>query len=94
MTLYHAILTCGGPTDAEAANAPADIVEEFRHRPWHQNVSCRWDGHLLWLEAENDYDPDGSALLDEFWDAVIACVSAAGTLHFEVVSVEPVADRA
>jgi hypothetical protein len=91
MPLYHAILTCGGLTDSEAANAPADIVEEFGHRPWHQNVKCRWDGRLLWLEADNDYDPDGKALLDEFGDAVVACVNAAGTIRFEIVSVDPVA---
>jgi hypothetical protein len=91
MPLYHAILTCAGLTDAEAANAPADIVEEFGHRPWHRNVKCRWDGRLLWLEADNDYDADGKALLDEFGDAVVACVNAAGTIHFEIVSVEPAA---
>ena len=90
MPLYHAILTCAGLTDAEAANAPADIEEEFRRRPWHQNVRCRWDGRLLWLEADNDDDEDGEALLDEFWDVVIACVRASGTIRFEIVSVRPV----
>jgi hypothetical protein len=90
MPLYHAILTCSGLTDAEAGNAPADIEEEFRHRPWHHNVSCRWDGQLLWLEADNDYDEDGRALLDEFGDVVIACVSASGTIRFEIVSVRTV----
>jgi hypothetical protein len=90
MPRYHATLACGGLTDAEAANAPADIVEEFRHRPLHQNVKCRWDGRLLWLEADNDYDGDGRALLDEFGDAVVACVNAGGTIHFEIVSVEAV----
>jgi len=94
MPLYHAILTCGGLTAEEAANAPADIVEEFGHRPWHQNVKSRWDGGLLWLEADNDYDADGKALLDEFWDVVIACVNASGTIHFKIVSVEPIPVRA
>jgi len=87
---YHAILTCSGLTDAEAASAPADILEEFGHRPWHQNVNCRWNGQLLWLEADNDYDSDGKALLDEFRDAVIACVNTSGTIQFEIVSVESV----
>jgi hypothetical protein len=89
MPLYHAILTCDGLTDAEGANAPGDIVEEFDHRPWHLNVECRWDGRLLWLEADNDYDADGKALLDEFGDAVVACVNASGTIRFRIVSVEP-----
>ena len=94
MPLYHATLTCAGLTDAEAANVPADVEEEFRQRPGHQNVSCRWDGCLLWLEADNDYDEDGKALLDEFWDVVIACVRASGTIRFEIVSVRPVPVRA
>jgi len=94
MPHYHATLTCSGLTDAEAASAPANIIEEFRHRPWHQNVTCRWDGQLLWLEAENDYDPDGRALLDEFSDAVVACVSASGTIRIEIVLVERVAEGA
>jgi hypothetical protein len=88
MPLYHSILTCDGLTDGEAANAPHDITEEFGHRPWHQNVKCRWDGRLLWLEADNDFDIDGKALLDEFRDAVVACVKATGTISFEIVSVE------
>jgi len=86
--MYHAILTCDGLTSAEAANPPGDIVEEFGHRPWHQNVKCRWDGRLLWLEADNDYDADGKALLDEFGDAVVACVNTSGTIRFAIVSVE------
>lgn len=88
MPLYHAIMACDGLTDTEAVNAPAEIVEEFGHRPWYQNVECRWDGRLLWLEADNDYDPDGKGLLDEFGDAVVACVNATGTIRFEIVSVE------
>jgi hypothetical protein len=78
----------------EAADAPAGIIEEFGHRRWHQNVTCKWDGRLLRLEAENDYDADGKALLDEFSDAVVACVKATGTTRFEIVSVEvvPVAE--
>ncbi len=90
MSRYHITLICSGLTDAEAAGAPAAIEAEFGHRPWHQHVACRWDGRLLWLEAENDYDSTGQALLDEFGDAVIACVNASGTIHFEIVSVRPV----
>ena len=90
MPLYHTTVTCRGLTDAEGSNAPADIVEEFRQRPWHQNVACKWDSGMLWLEADNNYDADGQALLDEFWDVVIACVKASGTIHFEIVSVQTV----
>jgi hypothetical protein len=51
-----------------------DIVEEFTHRPWHENVTCSWDGGTLILQAENDYDEKGLALLDEFSDAIAACI--------------------
>jgi hypothetical protein len=40
------------------------------------------------LEADNDYDADGKALLDEFGDAVVASVNATGTIRFTIVSVE------
>jgi hypothetical protein len=67
--------------------APADIEEGFKERPWHENVSCRWDGESLWLEAENDYDSDGKALLDEFWDEVMANINWEGPIRFEISSV-------
>ena len=86
--MFHAILTCNGLTSAEAANAPRDIVEEISHRPWHQNVECRSDSRLLRMEADNDYDADGKALLDEFGDAVVACVNVSGIIRFAIVSVE------
>ena len=89
MPNYHAILTCSGLTDIEGRSAPKEIEDEFQHRPWHQNVVARWDGTLLWLEADNDYDEDGRALLDEFWDAVIACVKVSGTIEFKIESVSP-----
>ncbi len=79
MPRYHAILTCGGLTEAEGKDAPAAIVEEFEHRPWHQNVICDWTDGLLRLEADNDYDSNWKALLDEFGDAVIACRQRRGT---------------
>jgi hypothetical protein len=54
--------------------AARDITEEFAHRPWHQNVHCEWDGSRLVLHAENDYDSDGLALMDEFSDAITAYI--------------------
>ena len=54
--------------------AALEIAEEFLHRPWHQNVRCTWDGRALHLEADNDFDDTGLALLDEFSDAIAACV--------------------
>jgi len=35
-------------------------------------VSCEWDGAELILRAENDWDANGKALMDEFSDAICA----------------------
>jgi len=37
-------------------------------------VICTWNGHGLILQAENDFDPQGTALIDEFSDAIAACI--------------------
>jgi hypothetical protein len=89
--MFRARVTFKGLTQDEGVSAPADILEEFTHRHWHTNVRSEWDGELLWLEAENDYDADGMALLDEFSDVVVACVGAKGTISFAVQSVREVA---
>lgn len=67
-----------------------DILEEFTHRQWHSAVTCSWDGANLKFSATNDYDADGLALLDEFWDAVHACVNYAGTVRFSVLQIDQV----
>jgi len=65
-----------------------DITEEFSGRPWQQNVVCFRDGGLLMLKAENDFDSTGQATLDEFSDAVCACVPIEDTdIGFSIVSV-------
>ena len=87
MPVYHITLTCSGLSGKEGAAAVPCILEEFTHRPWHQNVRSRWQDGLLWLEGESDYDPKGEALLDEFWDAVFACLHFSGSVHFDIVSV-------
>jgi len=84
---YHAILTCSGLNEDEGPQAALDVQAEFEQRPWHQNVQCRWEKGLLWLDAENDYDEDGKALLDEFGDAVIASVHFEDRIVFEIKSV-------
>jgi hypothetical protein len=33
-----------------------------------------WDGSRLILQADNDFDSDGRALMDEFSDAISACL--------------------
>jgi hypothetical protein len=56
-------------------------------RPWHQNVRCEWDGSRLMLQAENDFDSNGLALLDEFSDAISASIADGFDGGIEVVSV-------
>ena len=73
--MYRILLTCSGVPGTVGAAAANDIAEEFTHRPWHQNVQCSWDGSRLLLQADNDYDSDGSALTDEFSDAIAACIT-------------------
>ena len=71
---YRIVLACDGVPAPAGQQGAIDITEEFTHRPWHQNVTCTWDGQSLILQADNDYDPDGLALMDEFSDAISACI--------------------
>jgi len=73
--MYRIVLACYGVPQSAGAEAAADITAEFRdHRPWHNNVSCTWDGSRLVLQADNDVDSNGLALLDEFSDCTAAYI--------------------
>ena len=72
--MYRIILVCNGVPAHSGAVAAQDITEEFTHRPWHKDASCVWDGSKLILQADNDFDSTGLALLDEFSDAISACI--------------------
>lgn len=90
--MYRIVLACKGvPTDVGAV-AARDITEEFTHRPWHKNARCEWDGSRLVLQADNDFDSNGLALMDEFSDAIAACIVEGFEGGIDVVSVSPVAD--
>ncbi|HYH01073.1 MAG TPA: hypothetical protein VD837_18250 [Terriglobales bacterium] len=88
--MYRITLACRCVKAAHAEEAARDITEEFTHRPWHQNVRCEWDGSRLLLRAENDYDLDGLALMDEFSDAITAYVPEPLDGDIEVLSVADV----
>jgi hypothetical protein len=90
LPLYRAILACDGVPTNEGAQAATDITDEFKHRPWHQNVTCKWDGSSLILQAENDFDDRGLALMDEFSDAISAYVREHFDGDIRVVSVEEI----
>jgi hypothetical protein len=85
--MYRIVLVCKGvPADTGATGA-LDIVEEFTHRPWHRNVSCGWDGSQLILQADNDFDSSGLALLDEFSEAISACIEGGFNGGIDIISV-------
>jgi len=73
--MYTIELVCDGCPKEVGEQAAKCITEEFRQRPWHQNVICRWDGENLRLEATNDFDSEGKALTDEFSDSISGCVA-------------------
>lgn len=86
--MYRVVLALKELPPENGPDAARDIAEEFLRRPHHENVRCGWDGTILTLTAENDFDSDGKALLDEFSDAISACVLNAGDGDIEVVSIE------
>jgi hypothetical protein len=85
--MYRIILVCNGVPVHVGADAARDIAEEFTHRPWHENVHCRWDGSRLYLQADNNFDSNGLALIDEFSDAVSAFITDGFEGGIDVVSV-------
>ena len=74
-TKFRVVLACDGVPAHLGQQGAADITEEFSHRESNENTRCDWDGSSLILQAENDYDEDGKALIDEFSDAIAACIS-------------------
>ena len=53
-----------------------EIQSIFRnHRPWHREVCCQFEEGELILNATNDFDKTGLALLDEFGDCLSACLA-------------------
>jgi hypothetical protein len=85
--MYRITIVCKGVPKHAGATAAQDIQEEFTHRPWHKDVLCSWDGSQLILQADNDFDSDGRALLDEFSDAISACIKDGFDGDLEIISV-------
>jgi hypothetical protein len=86
--MFRIVIACTGIPAQAGPETAIDITNEFaQHRTWHQNASCKWDGSRLILCAENDFDPEGKALLDEFSDCVAAYVAGiVGPTRLEVLS--------
>jgi hypothetical protein len=85
--MYRIVLVCTGIPPHEGPAGAHSITEEFTHRPWHENMSCEWDGFRLILQADNDFDSTGLALVDEFSDTISACIKDAGDGGIDVQSV-------
>ncbi|WP_036837134.1 hypothetical protein [Polaromonas sp. CF318] len=92
--IYRAVLVCDGVPKDAGSEAAIDIAKEFaEHRKWHANVTCAWDGSRLTLTAENDYDPKGLALLDEFSDCLSAYITGGFDGDLKVKSIDEVSDH-
>jgi hypothetical protein len=85
--MYRVILASACVTPDAAEETARYITEEFKRRTWHSNVKCEWDGTRLILQADNDFDSNGLALLDEFSDVISAYVQHAVGGDIEIVSV-------
>ena len=85
--MYYVTLACKGVPEELGPQGALDITEEFRHRPWHQNVHCEWNGEEMILLSESDWDSDAKALLDEFSDAIAACIPGTFGLGLRILSI-------
>lgn len=89
--MYRITLECDGVPRLAGEEAARSITEEFRlHYPHEHNVVCRFEGTTLSLSAENDYDPVGLNLTDEFSDLITASIVAGFDGTIRVVSVQTI----
>ncbi|RWK41628.1 hypothetical protein [Mesorhizobium sp.] len=87
--MYKIMIECLGVAPDSGPQAAIDIEQEFRiHRTWHERPSCTYANGKLLLIARNDFDADGMALLDEFWDCLAAYLGEHGPMH--ILGVEQV----
>jgi len=74
--MYRITLECHGVPAAAGPGAAGDITQEFRSNyPHEHNVVCTFADGVLRLIAENDYDPEGLNLIDEFSDNICAYIA-------------------
>lgn len=74
--MHRIVLECSGAPTAEGDEAATDIEREFReHRPYHRDVRYTFEDGKLVLQADNDFDPDGLTLMDEFSDCISAYIA-------------------
>jgi hypothetical protein len=74
--MYRLVLVCSRIPIGEGSEAARDLTIEFaKHRTRHSNVVCSYADGKLRLVAENDLDPNGPALMDEFSDCLSAFIA-------------------
>ena len=74
--MFRVTLACENVPASVGKRVATDIRNEFaEHRTHHKNVVCTYaDGELV-LTAENNFDPKGLALTDEFSDCISAYIA-------------------
>jgi len=89
--MFRITLSCENvPTSAGQA-AASDIQKEFAdHRHHHKNVVCNFINNRLVLTAENDFDPDGLAQMDEFSDCISAYIEEPFDGEIRLVEAMPI----
>ena len=93
--MFRIVLVCYGVQVSAGEEAAIDITAEFgEHRTWHNNVICSWDGSRLILQADNDFDSDGLALLDEFSDCISAYIAELFDGEIIIESITKLDDKA
>ncbi len=92
--MFEIVVSCRGVSEQAALDCLDDLLREFAERPWQTAVRCRWENGQIFLHVRNDYDSTGQAVLDEFSDAICACVPIeVANISFAVESVAAVTGR-
>lgn len=88
--MYRIVLSWERVPTHIGGQAALDIEAEFvRNRPWHKNLSCQWEeeSNSVLVRADNDFDGDGRAFIDELSDVIAANIKDAGDSSIRVVSI-------
>ena len=89
--MYRVTLLCKGLSTEQGQEAAEDIAQEFKeHRDWHSNPQCSWDGNVLKLVTENNFDNNGQATLDEFGDCLAAYVTDYYNCNISIESIDEI----
>ena len=90
--MFRITLEAAGVPQSAGDRAARDIEEGFRqHYPHERNVICSFSGATLTLVAENDHDPEGLNLMDEFSDVISANIAELFDGEIKLIGVETIA---